>query len=59
MARDGDDALGFALVDSNRRPQRHRLQSARWLGERLPQYRAAVFGLLFGAGLAPWVGGPP
>src|SRR5208282_2849181 len=25
MARDGDDALGYALVDSNRRVQRHRL----------------------------------
>jgi hypothetical protein len=25
MARDGDDTLEYALVDSNRRPQRHRL----------------------------------
>jgi ribosomal protein S27AE len=25
MARDGDDTLGYALVDSNRRVQRHRL----------------------------------
>jgi ribosomal protein S27AE len=25
MARDGDDTLGYALVDRNRRPQRHRL----------------------------------